>query len=129
MKNILHHHRISFKNAWAGLSWALSTQPNFRIHFFFAFFAVMLGFLFKIGRLEWIVILFTIVLALTGEMINTAIEAVTDLVTTEWRQDAKIAKDVAAGMMLTIALGAVVVSLIIFTPYLTTGQYLSGGIK
>ncbi|MFZ5845660.1 MAG: diacylglycerol kinase [Patescibacteria group bacterium] len=42
----------------------------------------------------------------------------TDLITREWREEAKIAKDVAAGMMLTVALGAVIVAFVIFTPYL-----------
>ena len=42
----------------------------------------------------------------------------TDLITKEWREEAKIAKDVAAGMMLTVAVGALAVALIIFLPYL-----------
>ncbi len=51
-------------------------------------------------------------------MINTSLESMTDLITKEWRSEAKIAKDVAAGMMLTVSLGAFVVALIIFIPYL-----------
>lgn len=50
-------------------------------------------------------------------MINTALESMTDLITKEWRQEAKIAKDVAAGMMLLIAMGAVVIGAVIFLPY------------
>ena len=50
------------------------------------------------------------------EMINTALESITDLVTQEWRQEAKIAKDVAAGMMLTVAIGAVIVAALILLP-------------
>jgi diacylglycerol kinase (ATP) len=51
-------------------------------------------------------------------MINTALESMTDLITKEWRQEAKIAKDVSAGMMLTIAIGAVSIALYIFMPYI-----------
>lgn len=51
-----------------------------------------------------------------AEMINTSIEAMTDLITTEYRQQAKIAKDVSAGMMLLIAIGTVILALIIFLP-------------
>ncbi|MBI4066818.1 diacylglycerol kinase family protein, partial [Candidatus Gottesmanbacteria bacterium] len=50
------------------------------------------------------------------EMINTSIEAMTDLITSEWRQQAKIAKDVSAGMMLLTAIGAILVALFIFLP-------------
>jgi diacylglycerol kinase (ATP) len=58
-------------------------------------------------------------------MINTSIEAMTDLITTEHRQNAKIAKDVAAGMMLTTAFGAVIVALFVFVPHILqlTGTY------
>lgn len=38
--------------------------------------------------------------------------------TNEWKKEAKIAKDVAAGMMLTVACGAVAVASIIFIPYI-----------
>lgn len=119
MKNLIHQHTISFKHAFEGLLWAFRTQPNFRIHIFFSTLALVLGYTFNISPIEWIVIIFTIILGITGEMINTAIEAVTDLVTQEWRKEAKIAKDVAAGMMLFIAVGAVVIGLIIFAPYIS----------
>lgn len=55
---------------------------------------------------------------MAAEMINTSIESVTDLVTTEWKKEAKIAKDVSAGMMLTVAIGAAAVAALIFWPYI-----------
>jgi diacylglycerol kinase len=42
----------------------------------------------------------------------------TDLITTEYRESAKIAKDVAAGMMLTAAIGAMLVAIVIFVPHI-----------
>lgn len=65
-----------------------------------------------------IIIVFTIILGLTAEMINTSLESMTDLITKEWHQEAKIAKDVSAGMMLVVSFGAVIVALLIFLPYL-----------
>lgn len=118
MKDIVRRHHISFKNAFAGLFWSLQTQPNFRIHLVLSILAIWLGAYLGISRLEMIVIIFTIVLGMSVEMINTAIEAMTDLITTQWREEAKIAKDVAAGMMLTVALGAVIIAAVIFLPYL-----------
>lgn len=118
MKELLRRHTISFKTAFSGLVWALSTQPNFRVHVFFSLAAVGLGKYFVITNIEWTIIVFTIVLGLTSEMINTAIESMTDLITNQWSKEAKIAKDVAAGMMLTVAVGAVIVGLMIFLPYL-----------
>lgn len=118
MKNVLRQHHISFKNAFAGLFWALRTQPNFRVHIALSLVAVALGRYLQISPIEMTIIVFTIVLGFSGEMINTALEAVTDLVTTEWRKEAKIAKDVAAGMMLTIAIGALIVASLIFGQYI-----------
>jgi diacylglycerol kinase len=73
---------------------------------------------FSITQTEWAIIVFTIILGLTAELINTALESMTDLITKEWREEAKIAKDVSAGMMLTTAVGAVVIAIIIFGQYL-----------
>jgi diacylglycerol kinase len=120
MEKLLRQHHISFKNAFAGLWWAISTQPNFRIHFFLSAVAIILGEWLAISSGEWAIIVFAIVLGLSSEMINTALEAMTDLITTEWRKEAKIAKDVAAGMMLTVAIGDTVVAIIIFLPKLLT---------
>jgi diacylglycerol kinase (ATP) len=55
-------------------------------------------------------------LGIITEMLNTSIESITDLVSNEWRMEAKIAKDVAAGMMLLTAIGALVVASVIFLP-------------
>ena len=72
----------------------------------------------KISYLEMTVLVLTIVFCLVVEMANTSIEAMTDLITKEWRKEAKIAKDVSAGMMLLSAFGAVLVAIIIFGPHL-----------
>jgi diacylglycerol kinase len=120
MRKIIHQHTISFKHAFEGLWWAFTTQPNFRIHFLLSVCALILGYVFNITRVEWLIIVFTIVLGITGELLNTALEAMTDLITHEWRKEAKIAKDVAAGLMLFIAAGSVVVAMIIFGPYAVT---------
>jgi diacylglycerol kinase (ATP) len=116
MKETIRKHQISFSHAFAGVLWALKTQPNFRIHITLAVLALLLGFLLGITETEMIVLVFTIILGLTGEMINTCIEAMTDLITQEWRADAKIAKDVGAGMMLITAVGTVLIAIIIFLP-------------
>lgn len=120
MKKILKQHHISFQNAFAGVWWAVSTQPNFRIHLFFSLIAIGLSWVLDISPVEWSIIIFAIVLGLGSEMINTALEAMTDLITTEWRKEAKIAKDVAAGMMLMVAFGALMVGLFILGPKLLT---------
>jgi len=118
MREALRKHHISFKNAFAGLFWAIRTQPNFRVHLFFSVCAIVLGLVLSISSVEMTIIIFTIVLGLTAEMVNTSIESMTDLITKEWRAEAKIAKDVSAGMMLVVAIGAVIVGIFIFFPHI-----------
>lgn len=120
MEKQLHAHHISFKHAWEGLVWAAQTQPNFRVHIVLALLAFFLCWFLDVTSLEFLIILFTVVLGLSAEMINTALESITDLVTTEWRSQAKIAKDVSAGMMLVVALGAIIVAAVIFGPKIIT---------
>lgn len=113
-KRSLHH--VSFLHAIEGVIWATKTQPNFRVHLFLSAMSLFLCWFFRVSTFEYLSIVFTILLGLSAEMINTSIEAMTDLITTEYHKDAKIAKDVSAGMMLTVAIGAVVVACIIFGP-------------
>jgi diacylglycerol kinase (ATP) len=114
--NLLRKHHISFKHAFDGVVWAFTTQPNFRIHFLLSAIAVIGGIILRISYLEMTIICLTIVFGIGVEMLNTAIEAMTDLITIEYRKQAKIAKDVAAGMMLVMATGALFIAALIFIP-------------
>ena len=72
------------------------------------------GIVFHISALEWCIclVLFGMIMAL--ELVNTAIEAVVDLVTEEKRPLAKLAKDTAAGAVLIAALMAAAAAVITF---------------
>ncbi|OGG02920.1 hypothetical protein A2W14_00255 [Candidatus Gottesmanbacteria bacterium RBG_16_37_8] len=112
------HYHLSFKNALQGISIALSTQQNFKVHLFISAIILIFGFLLKISRIEMLLIVICIAFGLGAEMINTAIEAMTDLITSEWKKEAKIAKDISAGMVLVVATGTLIIGLYIFFPRL-----------
>ena len=116
MQNPFRIHRVSFKHAFDGLVYAISTQPNFRFHLLATMVVILLGIYFSLNSLEWLVLIFTINTVLVAEMVNTSIEAMVDLITLERRADAKIAKDVSAAMVLVSSILSVVVALIIFLP-------------
>lgn len=117
---MLRKHHISFKNAFAGLFWAFRTQPNFRIHALFTALSIIVGWYVNLQPFEWVLLVFVIFWGFSAELMNTAIEATCDLITREWRKEAKIAKDVAAGMMLMVAFGAVITGLLLLGPKLIT---------
>ena len=75
------------------------------------------AFAFKISAYEWALLALTIGLVISGELINTALEAIVDLVTEEYHPLAKVAKDTAAASVFVLAIVAVIVGLIIFIPH------------
>lgn len=116
--SLLKKHTISFKNAFAGIFYLIKTQPNFRIHLIVGSIVVLAGLYFKISYYQWLTIVFTICLVLVAETVNTSIESIIDLLTDRYHLQAKIAKDVSAGMVLLTAVTSIIIGLIIFTPYL-----------
>jgi len=98
----------SFQNAWAGVSYALKTQRNIRIHISAAVIVLVLGWLLEIGKLDFLFLVFAISLVFTTEMMNTAVEKTVDLFMSTYHPLAKIAKNVAAGAVLVAAINAVI---------------------
>lgn len=113
---MIKKHTISIKNAWHGLRWALSTQPNYRVHVLLSFLAIIGGMFFHISQGEFLTVFVLITLGFSIETINTAIEETTDAIDTKVRPDIGLAKDVAAGAMLVFAIGAFLIACFIFIP-------------
>jgi diacylglycerol kinase len=114
----IRKHTISFKHAFHGLWVALKTQPNFQIHIITALVVLLASWKYHLTPQEWAIIVFTILWVLLTELINTAIESIVDLITIEYSEKAKIAKDVAAGAVLLGAIGSIIIACIIFIPKL-----------
>ncbi len=112
-------HRVGFQHAWRGIIYSFASQPNFQIHVGVSLLVIIAMIYFPLETWERVVLIFCIVLGLVVEMVNTAIESVVDLVTGEWRQSAKTAKDTAAGAMLLTAVATSVIGLAILWPHLS----------
>lgn len=113
---MIRKHIVSFKNAFAGLWWVASTENNYKVHLFLSTISIIAGFLLHISYFEFLIILTFIVLGLTTEMINTALEETTNAIDQSKREDIRIAKDVSAAAMLVFSIGALIVASIIFVP-------------
>jgi diacylglycerol kinase (ATP) len=110
---------VSFKYAWAGISYSFNTQRNFRIHCFMGSLAITLGASLGLPGVEMAVICITSGLVLTLELLNTAIESVVDLtVQKNYHELAKIAKDCAAGAVMISALASLLVAAWLILPKL-----------
>lgn len=108
----------SFKFALEGIRISINENQNIKIHIIAAIFVVIFALLIGLNRYEFFAVGVLIVLVISAEMINTAIEEVVNLLVNEHRKEAKIAKDVSAGMVLMISIFALVVGLFIFIPHI-----------
>lgn len=106
----------SFRVALSGAIHTLRTQPNAWIEVSAGFIIAIFAWIFNISALEWGILGMTIFGVLALEAVNTAIEAVVDLVAPEFHPLAKIAKDTAAGAMVFGVLGSLSIALGIFGP-------------
>ena len=105
----------AFGFAFEGISYTVRTQHNMRIHMVIAACVLVLSVFFRLTPIEWAVILICIGLVLMTEMLNTAIEAIIDLVSPEYHPLAKIAKDIGAGMVVVFSVLAAIIGCIVFT--------------
>jgi diacylglycerol kinase (ATP) len=92
------------------------TQANARIHLAATVVVVAAGFLCRLSGGEWMAIVAAIGLVWTTEGLNTAIEAVVDLVSPEYHPLAGRAKDIAAGAVLLAAIAAAIIGVLVFGP-------------
>lgn len=108
--------KASFKNAFNGCFYAFSTQSNFKIHISFSITALFLAWWLQISQDRLLFLILAIVLGLTLEMVNTTFERAVDLITEEYNEKAGLVKDVAAGMMLLISFGLLILGSLILLP-------------
>jgi diacylglycerol kinase len=114
----LHSRIKSIGFAVEGIATFFKTQHNAWIHAVATVIVILAGFALRVSITEWCFLIIAIVMVMLAEMINTAIEFLTDRVSTEYHPLAKKVKDVAAGAVLFAALAAVVIGVIIFLPKL-----------
>lgn len=108
----------NFKYAIEGIICACRSELHMKIHIIMAISTIILGIYLHLRIVEWCIVLLCIGLVISLEMLNTAIEAVVDLISPEYHPLAKVAKDVAAGAVLISAITAVLCGMIIFIPKL-----------
>lgn len=101
-------------NAINGIIYATTTQGNIKKQLVIIVVVLLVSLFFKLTRIEFLCLLFAVILIIVAEMINTAIETLVDLYTDLYHPKAKIAKDVGAGAVVIAAINAVVVAYFLF---------------
>lgn len=105
--------RRSFYFALSGLAQAWQSEANLRIEASIGLIALVLA---AVLRANVIAVLLTTLLVLACELFNSALETLIDMVMPEYHPLAKRAKDIAAGAVLLVSLGAVIIGVLVFMP-------------
>lgn len=108
----------SFGYSIEGLKYAYKYEQSMFIHLIVTALVIIINIIFNVSAFEWLVTFLAIGMVLAAELINTAIEAVVDLVTMEIHPLAKIAKDCGSAATFVLAMMAAVIGLIVYVPYL-----------
>lgn len=121
MKNHKYQAENFFKSqghARNGIKLIFKNERNFRIDLIFALLVVFVGFFFQISHTDWIALSLVISMVFISETVNSAIEALCDTVSLEYKVNIKYAKDVSAGAVLVSVFVSVTTGLIVFLPYI-----------
>lgn len=108
----------SFRVALFGIRHA-SSERNVRIHTIVGVLVVAAGYVYQLEVWEWCAVILAMGLVLSTELINTAIEELSNVVrdqNTLSRGATKLPRDIAAGAVLIAAISSATVGLLIFLP-------------
>ncbi|MBV8372737.1 MAG: diacylglycerol kinase, partial [Candidatus Eremiobacteraeota bacterium] len=111
----------SFHHAFEGIMYATRTQPNMRVHLVIAALVLSATLVLRLDRPYVIATVILVSLVLSLELLNTAVEAIVDLLTVAHHPLAKTAKDAAAGAVLIAAVGAAIAGYLIFYQGILSG--------
>jgi len=108
----------SFAYAWRGLLYAIKREQNFRIHIIATVIMIILMLFFGVTMMEAVILTIVILLVIILELVNIIFERLTDIVQPRIHHYAEVIKDLMATAVLVASVGALVVGILIFYPYI-----------
>jgi diacylglycerol kinase (ATP) len=118
MGGFLHRGTRRFAYAMQGVAFLVRTQAAARVHLLATVLVCAAGVYVGLERTEWLWIVFAIALVWSAEAFNTALEQLADALHPAPHPGIGHAKDVAAAAVLIAAVGAAVIGILVFLPYL-----------
>ncbi|ETT57375.1 diacylglycerol kinase family protein [Paenibacillus sp. FSL H8-0457] len=104
----------AFGCAMRGILTAVQTERNMKIHIAAALIVFIAAALLQLDRISWLFLVLAVSLVFIAELVNTAVEAIIDLVSPEEHVLARVAKDTAAGAALVAAVFAIAIGIMVF---------------
>jgi diacylglycerol kinase (ATP) len=106
----------SFRNAFSGIAVLIKYEHNARIHLLILIAVVAAGLLLHITTTDWIAIVIAAGFVFMSESFNTALEYLSDVISPEYNDKIRNAKDLAAAAVMIAAFMSVIIGMIIFLP-------------
>lgn len=108
----------SCRKACRGVAYSLKTEKHLRFHFFASAIVISFSLYLRLAREDWLFVIYAMGSVIVAELFNTALERAVDIVQPSYHPIAGIAKDIASGAVLVTAVQAIIIGIIVFTPYL-----------
>jgi diacylglycerol kinase len=108
----------SFQYAAKGLVKTFHEEQNLKVQTIVGTIVLILGLYYKINLTEWCILIFSISIVLIMELVNSAVERVTDVLKPRINTYVKEIKDIMAAAVMLSSITAVIIGLLIFLPYI-----------
>ncbi|CAM9144894.1 diacylglycerol kinase family protein [Mycoplasma todarodis] len=116
MKKFIKKTQRKFLYALIGLWVTVKEEKSLLTHMLITAIVIGLGIWVKLSLTHWSILVITIAIVMGFEVLNTAMEALVDMISFQYNLKVKKVKDIAAGATLLVAIAAVVVGMLIFIP-------------
>jgi diacylglycerol kinase (ATP) len=108
--------RNAFGYALSGIAEAWRREAHLRIHGGAIALVILCGVHFNIARWEWLMVTLCCALVIILELVNTAIETLCDVVTTEQNDQIRYIKDISSSAVFLACVASLIVALVVFGP-------------
>ena len=106
----------ALKNAMNGVVYVVKNGKNIKIQIVIAILVFIAAIVLKFTNVELAILVLICFFIFALEFINTVIERLADLYTTEYNEEVKVIKDVAAGTVAIIAIASIIIGILLFIP-------------
>jgi undecaprenol kinase len=111
----------SFNYALRGLVKTFREEQNLRLQAIAGLIILILAFYYQVARWEWLILILIISLVILMEIINSAVERVTDVLKPRLNGYVKEIKDIMAAAVVVASIVSIIMGLVIFWPYFFPG--------
>lgn len=104
----------ALQNAFKGFIYAFKNEINLKIEVVISIIAIILAVILKIKPLEFVIVIFSIGLVILAELLNTALEIITDISSLNYNNKIRRVKDISAAIVVITAVMAAVAGYVIY---------------